>query len=59
MAGTERRREIRRRRQRVAKTRQLVQRVKIGTMDKATAAAKLRRLTFGADVIIAREGWEA
>ncbi len=55
MAGTERRRELRRRRQRVVKTRQLIERVKKGTMDKETAARKLRRMTTGADVIIERE----
>ena len=55
MAGTERRRELRRRRQRVVKTRQLLERVKKGTMDKETAVRKLRRLTSGADVIIERE----
>ncbi|QEG41379.1 DUF6800 family protein [Roseimaritima ulvae] len=55
MAGTERRRELRRRRQRVVKTRQLIERVKKGTMDKETAVRKLRRLTTGADVIIERE----
>ena len=55
MAGTERRRELRRRRQRVVKTRQLIERVKKGTMDKETAVRKLRRMTTGADVIIERE----
>lgn len=55
MAGTERRRELRRRRQRVAKTRQMLARVKKGTMDKDTAARKLRRMSTGADVIIKRE----
>ncbi|MGB0761707.1 MAG: DUF6800 family protein [Rubripirellula sp.] len=31
-------------------------RAKAGTIDKAEAARKLRRMTPGADVIIAREG---
>lgn len=56
MGGTERRRELRRRRKRVAKTRHLIDRVKKGSMDKATAARKLRRMTPGADVVIEREG---
>lgn len=56
MAGTERRREISRLRARRKKTINLLQRVKAGTMDKAEAARKLRRLTPGADVIIKREG---
>ncbi len=55
MAGTERRRELRRRRQRVAKTRNLLDRAKKGTIDKAVVVRKLRRMSSGADVIIARE----
>jgi len=58
MAGTEREREIRRLRTRRRKVKQLVARAKKGTMDKSEAARKLRRLTPGADVIIAREGLE-
>ena len=56
MAGTERRREIRRVRTRRKKTAKLVARAKAGTMDKAEAIRKLRKLTPGADVIIEREG---
>jgi hypothetical protein len=55
MAGTERQREIRRRRSRKAKTVKLLARVKSGTMDKAEAARKLKRMSTGSDVIIARE----
>ena len=56
MAGIERVREIRQRRTRRKKTATLIARAKAGTMDKAEVARKLRRLTPGADVIIAREG---
>lgn len=56
MAGTERRREICRLRARRKKTSLLLNRVKAGTIDKAEAARKLRRMTPGADVIIQREG---
>ena len=56
MAGIERRREIRRLRTRRKKTAMLLDRAKKGTMDKAEAARKLRKLTPGADEIIAREG---
>lgn len=56
MAGTERRREVRRLRTRRKKTLNLLQRVKAGTMEKAEAARKLRRMTPGAEIIIAREG---
>ena len=56
-SGIERVREIRRLRSRRKKTAKLVARVKAGTMDKAEAIRKLRRLTPGADVIIQREGW--
>ena len=58
MAGIERVREIRRLRTRRKKTAQLIARAKKGTMEKAEACRKLRRLTPGADVIIAREGLE-
>ncbi len=58
MAGTERRREIRRLRTRRKKTAEMVQRVKAGSLDKTEAARKLRRMTPGADEIIKREGWE-
>ena len=58
MAGTERRREIRRLRTRRKKTAEMVQRVKAGSLDKTEAARKLRRMTPGADVIIKREGWQ-
>lgn len=57
MAGIERVREIRRLRTRRKKTAQLVARVKAGTMNKDEAIRKLRKLTPGADDVIAREGW--
>ena len=57
MAGTERGREIRRLRTRRKKTAQLIARVKAGSMDKSEAVRKIRKMTPGADVIIAREGW--
>jgi hypothetical protein len=56
MAGTERQREIRRRRARREKTAKLIARVKKGTLDKAEAARKLKQMTTGANVIIANEG---
>lgn len=56
MAGIERVREIRRLRTRRKKTKQLLARAKAGTMDKAEVCRKLRQLTPGANVIIAREG---
>ena len=56
MAGIERVREIRRLRTRRKKTAKLIERAKAGTIDKAEAARKLRRMTPGAEVIIAREG---
>lgn len=56
MAGTERRREIRRLRTRRKKTAQLIKRAHAGTIDKAEAARKLRRMTPGSQVIIDREG---
>ena len=55
MAGTERRREISRLRTRRKKTAKILKRVAAGSMEKAEAARKLRSLTPGADVIIARE----
>ena len=55
MAGIERVREIRRLRTRRKKTAKLIERAKKGTMDKAEVIRKLRQLTPGADVIIARE----
>jgi hypothetical protein len=57
MAGTERRREIRRRRTRRKKTAQMIARVKAGSLSKTEAVRKLRNLTPGADVVIVREGW--
>ncbi len=57
MAGIERVREIRRLRARRKKTAKLIARVKAGSMNKDEAIRKLRRLTPGADVVIAREGW--
>ena len=56
MAGIERVREIRRLRTRRKKTAKLIARAKKGTMDKSEVVRKLRQLTPGADVIIAREG---
>ena len=58
MAGIERVREIRRLRSRRRKTAMLIARVKKGSMDKSEAIRKLRKMTPGADVIIAREGWQ-
>ena len=57
MAGIERVREIRRLRTRRKKTGKLIARVKAGSIDKTEATRKLRKMTPGADVIIAREGW--
>ncbi len=57
MPGTERRREIRRRRTRRKKTLQMVARVKSGALSKTEAVRKLRRMTPGAEIVIAREGW--
>ena len=56
MAGIERVREIRRRRTRRKKTANLLNRAKLGTMEKAEVVRKLRQLTPGANVIIEREG---
>lgn len=58
MPGTERRREIARLRIRRKKTAKLLGRVKAGTIDKAEAARKLRRMTPGANEVIKREGLE-
>ena len=58
MAGIERVREIRRLRTRRKKTAKLIARVNAGTMNKTEAARKLRQLTPGAEIIIAREGWQ-
>ncbi len=56
MSGSERAREIRRRRTRRKKTANLLARAEKGTMEKAEVVRKLRRLTPGADVILEREG---
>ncbi len=56
MAGTERAREIRRRRARSKKTANILARVKKGTMEKPEAARKLKQMSTGAHIIIAREG---
>lgn len=56
MSGSERTREIRRRRTRRKKTANLLARAEKGTMEKAEVVRKLRRLTPGADVILEREG---
>lgn len=56
MAGTERQRELRRLRQRRKKVKLLTARAsKASGGEKEEIARKLRRLTPGADVIIARE----
>ncbi|TWT93838.1 DUF6800 family protein [Stieleria varia] len=54
-SGIERVREIRRLRTRRKKVAKLIARAKAGTMEKAEVVRKLRRLTPGAEVIIARE----
>ena len=54
--GTERTRELRRRRHRKKKVVKLVQRAGKSGSDKASIMAKLRLLTPGADVIIANHG---
>jgi hypothetical protein len=57
MAGTERQREIRRLRSRRKKTKLLLDRAKkANPATKSEIVRKLRMLTPGADVIIAREG---
>ncbi|WP_197355555.1 DUF6800 family protein [Aureliella helgolandensis] len=56
--GTERTRELRRRRHRKKKVAKLTQRVGTGSADKAVVAEKLRKLTPGASVLIARLGLE-
>jgi hypothetical protein len=56
-SGIERVREIKRLRTRKKNVAKLVARVKKGTMEKTEAIRKLRRMTPGAEVIIAREGW--
>ena len=58
MAGIERVREIRRRRTRRRKTQILLARAKSGSMSKAEVARKLRKMTPGANTIIAREELE-
>lgn len=56
MAGTERQRELRRLRQRRKKVKLLLARASKGSGgEKQEIARKLRRMTSGADVIIARE----
>jgi hypothetical protein len=55
-SGIERVREIKRLRSRRKKVAKLLARAKAGTMDKSEVVRKLRRMTPGADVIIAREG---
>jgi len=57
-SGIERVREIKRLRTRRKKTAKLIARVNAGSIEKAEAIRKLRKLTPGADVIIAREGWK-
>ncbi|MFK8115647.1 MAG: DUF6800 family protein [Rubripirellula sp.] len=56
-SGIERRREIKRLRTRRKNTAKLIARVEKGTIEKAEAIRKIRKMTPGADVIIAREGW--
>lgn len=55
-SGIERVREIKRLRIRRKKVAKLLARAKAGTMDNAEVVRKLRRMTPGAAVIIAREG---
>ncbi len=56
MAGTERQRELRRLRTRQRKTQMILARAKKASpAEKAELVRKLRQLTPGADVIIARE----
>ncbi|MDA9778169.1 hypothetical protein N9D38_06985 [Rubripirellula sp.] len=57
-SGIERVREIKRLRTRRKNTAKLIARVKAGSIEKAEAIRKLRKLTPGADVIIEREGWK-
>lgn len=57
MAGTERQREIRRRRKRREKVRALSAKAERATaVEKTEIARKLRKLTTGSDVIIERLG---
>ncbi|MEL7335430.1 MAG: DUF6800 family protein [Planctomycetota bacterium] len=57
MAGSERRRELRRRKTRKIKVAKLVERSKKASAEeKKDIVRKLRMLTPGADIIIAREG---
>lgn len=55
-SGIERVREIKRLRIRRKKVAKLLARAKAGTMEKTEVVRKLKRMTPGADVIIAREG---
>ena len=55
-SGIERVREIKRLRTRKKKIAKLLGRAKAGTIDKAEAVRKLKRMTPGAQVIIDREG---
>jgi hypothetical protein len=55
-SGIERVREIKRLRIRRKKVAKLLARAKAGTMENSEVVRKLKRLTPGADVIIAREG---
>ena len=59
MSGSERKRELRRRRHRKKKVAKLVAKAgKASPADKAGIAEKLRRLTPGAEVLIAAHGIE-
>lgn len=59
MAGSERRRELRRRRHRKKQVAKLLKRASSGDAAvKATVATKLRRMTPGANVLIAAHGIE-
>lgn len=59
MSGSERKRELRRRRHRKKKVAKLLDRSKKASpADKATIVEKLRRLTPGADVLIEAHGLE-
>lgn len=60
MAGSERRRELRRRRHRKKQVTKLVKKAESAdTAAKAVIAGKLRKLTPGGEVIIAAHGIEA
>lgn len=59
MPSNERRKEIKRRRHRKEKFAQLKNRLSKGTISKEAAADKLRKLTIGAEKVIADWGLES